>query len=240
MKRLLTFIFAVGIPLTAFHYYKKYNEDSQYAVKFYVYSHEVANPIDLYTRNIPPEYRRFFKAERVKPFTGALALYRVNNDITGNPDIHYLLHDKRRNEIRFLKSRFLIREKPESADEDAMDSYLIDYAQFSRYIPDSLDTEEIITEFASMLCEDGSPGKFRRVRSTADIDSIKNLNQKEFYRCSQPVLTDIGFINEVSDGEFLFWYFDKGIVKFTAHKKNGEITSISSRRLGFGSAITGM
>jgi len=241
MKKLLVYAFVIGIPLAAVHYARKYGEDSQFAAKFFVYSQEVENPVQLYLRDIPSRYEKFFKAERIQPFTGDLALYRVNSSMSGDaPDVHYIVEDKEKHSLNFLKSRFLLREKPENVDAAESDSYLIDYRQFSRCVPKRCDTEELVTRFATMIADDLDSRKFRRIRSLADIDSIRFQNQKEFFRCSQSQIADLDFINELGQNEFLFWYFDKGIVKLTANKVDGKVQSITSRRLGFAAMATGM
>jgi len=235
------FVFVLTIALTSFYFLKRYREGSQYAVTFYVYSQEVENPVDLYLRNIPEQYSRLFTAERVKPFQADVAVYKVHSNLSGEkPDIHYLVHDRMRNDTRFLKSRFLLAEKPVSVDETEVDSYMIDYDQFSRYVTHWSTTEEIVTEYAGMLRDDSDPSTFRRIRSMTDIDTIRRYHQKAFYRCSQPVIPGRKIVDELADNEFMFWYFDKGFVKFTANTANGKIISIASKRLGFGTSMTGM
>jgi hypothetical protein len=238
MKRLTILLFVLAIALAFFHYFKKYSEDSEFAVKFHVYSQEVENPLHIYVRTIPGQYDRLMAAERVQPFGKELALYKVkSNTFDEEADVHYLLYDRYLHETTFLKSRFLLKMKPESVNEDESDSYLIDFQHFTQYRSELKSPEEFVTQYATMLASEINDRTFRRIRTLHDLDTIRQFNLKAFFSCSQSVISDYRFIEKLKEDEFLFWYYDKGIIKFTVTGQNGKINSISTKRLGLGAAM---
>lgn len=238
MKRILIGLLIIILGLTCINMYKRFTEDSDFKVKFHVYSQRTGKPLEILFRNIPTLYDTMIDVEIVEPYSKELNLYRINNDIYGGtPDIHYIVYDKDNGQITDLKSDLLAWKINgiENAHFDTLDSYFIDIVAFRQIFEPRLTTrEEIADKYAELLTNTTDSTYFKRIKRSNDIDQI--LNSKRETQ-SPPIdegktITDFEFANKLGDNEFLYWYYDKGLIQIQLDFRDGHLANVKTLRLG--------
>jgi hypothetical protein len=176
--------------------------------------------------------------EIIEPYSKELNLYKVDNNIYGGiPDIHYVLYNKDNGEITDLKSELIFKriKDPENIDLDTIDSYSIDILAFRQIFEPHLKTsEEIADKYAGLLTNTLDTIDFKRIKQSNDIELILSSHRKTQSPMidEEKTITDFGFVNNLGDNEFLYWFYDKGLVKIQVDLKDEHLTNIKTLRLG--------
>jgi hypothetical protein len=238
MRRILIGLLIIIGGLTGVNLYKRITEDSDLKVKFHVYSQQNAKPFEILFRKIPTLYDTMIDIEIIEPYSKELNLYKVNNDIYGGtPDIHYIVYNKDNGEINELKSDYLFQRinDTENIDFDTIDSYAIDISTFNQIFSPHLKTsEEIADKYAELLTNTLDSTDFKRIKQNSDIGLILSSHRKTKFPMidEEKTITDFGFINHTGDNEFLYWFYDMGIIKIQLFFKDGRVTNVKTLRLG--------
>ncbi len=238
MKRILIGLLSIILGLTSVNLYKRFTEDSDYKVKFHIYSQRTGKPLEILFRDIPTLYDTMIDVEIIEPYSKELNLYRVNNDIYGGtPDIHYIVYDKDNRQITDLKSDLLawkIKDL-ENAHFDTLDSYFIDIVTFKQIFESRLTTkEEIADKYAELLANTLDSSYFKRVKQSRDIEPILNSHRETQSPMidEEKKITDFEFANNLGDNQFLYWFYDKGLIKIQLDFKDGHLRNVKTWRLG--------
>jgi|GEM_PF-2875097 hypothetical protein len=239
MKRIFIVAFVtIILSLVVIHFGRRWSEDSEFATKFRVYIDQSNNPIDRLFRRIPTSYDKMIKITLVDPSSKEINLYRVDNDIFGGtPDIHYLVYDKDHSSVSYLKSSFLFRRLDEGVDIDldTIDAYSIELNTFNKVFAPHLKTPESVADkYAELLANSTDSLSFRRITHESEITEIRNMlpaNQEPMIDSTR-TLTEFGFISELSEDEFIFWYYDKGLLKLTVQVTDGTLIKARTKRIG--------
>lgn len=238
MKRILIGLLIVILGLTSVNVYKRFTEDSDFKVKFYVYSQRIGKPLEILFRQIPVMYDTLIDIEIIEPYSKELNLYRVDFDIFGGtPDLQYVIYNKDNGEITDLKSELLFKKikSPENVDLDTIDSYSIDIQAFRLIFEPHLKTsEEIAHKYAGLLTNTLDPINFKRIKQSNDIELILSFHRKTQFPMidEKKTIKDFEFLNNLADNEFLYWFFDKGLIKIQVDLSDGHLTNIKTLRLG--------
>ena len=238
MRRILIGLLIIIVGPTGVNLYKRFTEDSDLKVKFHIYSQQNAKPFEILFRKIPALYDTMIDIEIIEPYSKELNLYRVNNDIYGGtPDIHYVVYNKDNGEINDLKSNYLFRrvKDPDNIDFDTIDSYSIDISTFKQIFEPHLKTsEEIADKYAELLANTLDPTDFKKIKQSGDIESILSSHKKTHFPMidEDKTITEFGFINHIGENEFLYWFYDKGLIKIQLFFKDGRLTNVNTLRLG--------
>lgn len=238
MRRILIGLLIVILGLTSVNLYKRFTEDSDFKVKFHVYSQRTGKPLDILFRKIPSLYDTMIDVEIIEPYSKELNLYKVSNDIYGGtPDLHYVVYDKDNGEIGDLKSDFLFRKikDPENIDFDTIDSYSIDISIFRQIFEPRLKTsEEIANKYAELLTNTLDTTYFKRIKQSSDIEPILSSHRKTQSPIidERKTITDFGFVNHLGNNEFLYWFYDKGLIKIQLDFRDGRLTDVKTLRQG--------
>lgn len=235
MKKLLYELLIVALGLTGINLFKRITEDSDQKVKFHVYNNRTGNLIGSIFRTIPATYDTMIDLEIIEPYSKELNLYRVNLDIYGGtPDIHYVVYDKDNHEIKELKSDFLASEI-ESFDYDTILASLIDKSVFRQIFDGRLTMEEQIADkCAELLANSLSSADFKKIKDESDLLDILNSHQKTHSPMidEKETISDFSFLGDLSDNEFLYWFYDHGLVKLTIDMKDGHFDNLKTLRIG--------
>ncbi|NBP68246.1 MAG: hypothetical protein EBR30_15175 [Cytophagia bacterium] len=238
MKRILIGLLIVILGLTCINLYKRFTEDSDFKVKFHIYSQRTREPLEILFRNIPTLYDTMIDVEIVEPYSKELNLYRVNNDIYGGtPDIHYIVYDKDNRQIIDLKSDLLAWKIKdiENAHFDTLDSYFIDIVTFRQIFESRLTTrEEIADKYAELLTNTIDTTYFKRIKQRNDIEIILSSHRKTQFLMidEEKTIKDFDFVDNLGDNEFLYWFYDKGLIKIQVDFNDGHLTNVKTLRLG--------
>ena len=238
MRRILIGLLIVALGLTSVNLYKRLTEDSEFKVKFHIYSQRTGKPLDILFRTIPTRYDKMIDVDIIEPYSKELNLYKVNNDVFGGtPDMHYVVYDKDNREISDLKSEFLFRKikNSENINLDTIDSYSIDVLTFRQIFEPHLKTNDTIADkYAELLANSGDSTDFKELKNISDIESLLSSHR----RTETPMinedktLKDFDFVNHLGQNEFLYWYYDKGIIKIQLYFKDGQLTNVKTLRIG--------
>jgi hypothetical protein len=226
------------LGLTSVNLYKRFTEDSDFKVKFHVYSQQTGKPLEILFRQIPATYDTMIDIEIIEPYSKELNLYKVDNNIYGGtPDIHYVIYNKDNGEITYLKSELLFKKikDPENIDLDTIDSYSIDILAFRQIFEPHLKTsQEIADKYAGLLTNTLDTIDFKRIKQSNDIELILSSHKKTQSPMidEEKKITDFEFVNNLGDNEFLYWFYDKGLIKIRLTIKDGQLTNIETLRLG--------
>jgi hypothetical protein len=238
MERILIGLLIAILGLTSVNLYKRFTEDSDFKVKFHVYSQQTGKPLEILFRQIPVMYDTLIDIEIIEPYSKELNLYKVDNDIYGGtPDLHYVIYNKDNGEITDLKSELLFKKikDPENVDLDTIDSYSIDIQAFRQIFEPHLKTsEEIADKYARLLTTTLDSIDFKRIRKSNDIESILSTHGKTQSPLidDKKTITDFEFINNLADNEFLYWFYDKGLIKIQVNFNDGHLKNVRTLRLG--------
>ena len=238
MRRILIGLLIVILGLTGVNLYKRFTEDSEFKVKFHIYSQLTEKPLEILFRHIPVMYDTMIDIEIIEPYSKELNLYKIDNDIYGGtPDLHYVIYNKDNGELTSLKSELLFKEikDPENVDLDTIDSYSIDIQTFRQIFEPHLKTsEEIADKYARLLTNTLDSIDFKRIKKSNDIESILSIHGKTQYPMidDEKTITDFEFVNNLADNEFLYWFYDKGLIKFQVNFNDGRLTNVRTLRLG--------
>jgi hypothetical protein len=238
MRRILIGPLIVILGLASVNLYKRFTEESDFKVKFHVYGQRTGNPLDILFRKIPSLYDTLIDVEIIEPYSKELNLYKVSNDIYGGtPDLHYVVYDKDNGKISDLKSEFLFRKikDPENIDFDTIDSYSIHILTFKQIFEPHLKTREAIADkYAELLTNTLDSTNFKRIKRTSDIESILISYKKTQSPMidEEKTIADFGFVNYLGDNEFLYWFYDKGLIKIQLYFKDGHLTNVKTLRQG--------
>jgi hypothetical protein len=238
MKRILIGLLIIILGLTSVNLYKRFTEDSDYKVKFHIYSQRTGKPLEILFRNIPTLYDTMIDVEIIEPYSKELNLYRVNNDIYGGtPDIHYIVYDKDNGQITELKSDLLAWKikDVENAHFDTLDSYFIDLVTFRQIFESRLTTkEQIADKYAELLTNTLDTTYFKRVKQSSDIEQILDSHRETQSPmvADDKTITDFEFSNNLDENQFLYWFYDKGLIKIQLDFKDGHLTNVKTLRLG--------
>jgi len=71
----------VILIIIGYHLNRRFNETSDWKVKFHVYEYSSKNIMNSYLRSIPILYDTLIKVERIDKFSKEYTLYRVENNI---------------------------------------------------------------------------------------------------------------------------------------------------------------
>lgn len=238
MKRIVIGLVLAVLGLLSVNLAKRSTESSDYAVKFHIYHYTTKNPLDILLRTIPDNFDTLIKVDIIEPHRKELSLYKVDNDIFGGtPDVHYVVYNKDNHEIKDLKSRFLLLklDEPDKVDLEAIDSYTIDLLTFRQiFEPYFTSNEDIADRYARILADDTDSVRFKRIKEKSDIDFITQSNR----RASAPdvndeeIIRDLNFLTELTQDEFVYWFYDKGLIKIHLTFKAGQIEKVTTKRLG--------
>jgi hypothetical protein len=238
MRRILIGLLIIILGLTGVNLYKRFTEDSNFKVKFHIYSQSAAKPTEILFRRIPTLYDTMIDVDIIEPYNKVLNLYRIDNDIFGgSPSLHYVVYDKDNGKINDLKSNFLFRriKKPDKIDFDTIDSYSIDISTFKQIFEPHLKTSEgIADKYAELLSNTLDSTYFKRIKKSSDIEPILSSHRKTQSPMidEDKTITDFGFINHIGDNEFLYWFYDKGLIKIRLDFEHGHLTNVKTLRLG--------
>jgi len=238
MRRILIGLLIIIVGLTGVNLYKRFTEDSDFKVKFHIYSQKTAKPLEVLFRKIPTLYDTMINIEIIEPYSKELNLYKVNNDIYGGtPDIHYVVYNKDNREINDLKSNYLFRrvKDPGNIDFDTIDSYSIDISTFKQIFEPHLKTsEEIADKYAELLTNTLDSTDFKKIKQSGDIETILSSHGETHSPMidENKTITDFGFINHIGENEFLYWFYDKGLIKVQLDFKDGQLTNVKTLRVG--------
>lgn len=238
MGRVLIGLLIVTLGVTSINLYKRFTEHSDFKVKFHVYSLRTGKPLEILFRTIPTLYDTMIDVDIIEPFGKELNLYKINNDIYGGtPDLHYVVYDKGNRQIRDLKSDFLLRRfrDLENVDFDTIDSYSIDISTFKEIFDPHLKTsEEIADKYAELLASSVDSTDFKRIRQIGDIKPIKDLHSSTHNPLidEDEIIRDFTFVNHLVANEFLYWFYDKGLVKIRLDFDDGSLKNVKTLRVG--------
>lgn len=238
MRRILIGLLIVILGLTSLNLYKRITEDSDFKVKFHVYSQRSAKSIEILLRKIPIRYDTIIKIDIIEPYSKELNLYKVNIDIYGGmPDVHYIVYDKDNREIGDLKSEYLFAniKDPDHIDFDTIDSYCIDLKIFKQVFQSRLTSgEAIANKYAELLASSTDSTDFKRIKGSADIESIKRTHHqtKAPMIAEDETIKDFGFLNDTGPNEYLYWFYDKGLMKIQLDFNNTQLNNVRTLRLG--------
>lgn len=239
MKRILIVaLVTITLSLVLIHFGRRWSEDSELATKFRVYIDQSNDPIDRLFRRIPTRYDTMIGITLIDPSSKEINLYRVDNDIFGGtPDIHYLVYDKDHSSVSYLKSNFLFRRLDDAVNVclDTIDAYSIDLHTFNKVFAPHLKTpESVANKYAELLANSTDSLSFRRIIHESEITEIQNRLPASQEPMIDPTrtLTEFGFISELSEDEFIFWYYDKGLLKLKVDVTGGRLNELRTIRLG--------
>jgi len=238
MKRILIGLVVIVLGLASVNLVKRTMESSDYAVKFHIYRYTTKNPLDILLRRIPENFDTLIKVDIIEPYRKELSLYKVDNDIFGGtPDFHYVVYDKDNHEINDLKSRFLYLkiDDPDKVDLDTIDSYSIDLLTFRQiFEPYFTSNEDIADRYARILANYTDSVRFKRIKEKSDIDFITQSNRKTVPPNvnEDELIRDLNFLTELTQDEFVYWFYDKGLIKIHLTFKDGHIERVTTERLG--------
>lgn len=238
MKRILIGLVVIVLGLAGVNLAKRTMESSDYAVKFHIYQYTTENPLDILLRRIPENLDTLMKVDIIEPYRKELSLYKVDNDIFGGtPDFHYVVYDKDNHEINDLKSRFLYLkiDDPDKVDLDTVDSYSVDLLTFRQiFEPYFTSNGDIADRYARLLADNTDSIRFKRIKEKSDIDFITLSN-----RMTGPpmvnedeLIKDFDFLTQLTQDEFVYWFYDKGLIKIHLTFKDGHIDKVKTERLG--------
>jgi hypothetical protein len=238
MKRILIGLLVIVVGLASVNLIKRTTESSDYAVKFHIYRYTTENLFDILLRRIPENLDTLMKVDIIEPYGKDVSLYKVDNDIFGGaPDFHYVVYDKDNHEINDLKSRFLYLkiDDPDKVDLDTIDSYSVDLLIFRQiFEPYFTSNEDIADRYARILAYDTDSVKFKRIKERSDVDFITlsnrktgppNVNEDE-------LIKDLSFLTHLTRDEFVYWFYDKGLIKIHLTFKDGHVEKVTTERLG--------
>lgn len=183
-------------------------------------------------------YDTMINIEIIEPYSKELNLYKVDNDIYGGtPDLHYVIYNKDNGEITDLKSELLFKKikDPENVDLDTIDSYSIDILAFRQIFEPRLKTsEEIADNYARLLANTLDSINFKRIKQSNDIEPILSSHRKTQFPMidEKKTIKDFEFVNNLADNEFLYWFYDKGLIKIQVDLNDGHLANIKTLRLG--------
>jgi len=238
MKRLLIGLLIVALGLGSINLYKRLTEDSNFKVKFHVYSQETGKLLEILFRTIPSHYDTMIDVNIIEPYSKELNLYKVDNDIFGGtPDLHYVVYNKDNGKISDLKSNYLFRRirDPENIDFDTIDSHSVDIVTFRQVFESHLKTgEEFSDKYAELLSNMLDSTYFKRIRSSSDIEAILDTHTKTQSPMidGSKTITDFEFIGHLNDNEFLYWFYDKGLIRIQLNFKDGHLAQVKTLRMG--------
>jgi hypothetical protein len=237
MKKIIVAIIIIVIGLVILNLGARFNEDSNFKVRFHVYKQHSENPIDILLRRINTNLDTLIKAEIIEPINKELALYKVDNDIYGGtPDYHYLVYDRDYGTINELKSNLLFSKiaDPDNVNLDTVDSYSINIVQFRNIYEPYFDSNEyIVDKYARLLANSTDSLNFKRIKSYSDIEQLKSVH--DYHTSFEPddILKNFDFLNNlIDDQEYIYWFYDKGIIKITLEFKGKHLDKVSTHRLG--------
>lgn len=238
MRRILLGLLIIILGLTSVNLYKRSTEDSDFKVKFHVYTQRTGKPLEILFRKIPALYDTMIEVETIEPYSKGLKLYKVSSDIHGGtPDLHYLVYDKDNGKIKDLKSEFLFGKikDPDNIDFDTIDSYSIDILTFRQIFEPHLKTRGAFADkYAELLANTSDSTYFKRIKKSSDIEPILSSHSKTQSPMidEDKTITDFGFVNHLGDDEFLYWFYDKGLIKIQLYFKGGHLTNVKTLRQG--------
>jgi hypothetical protein len=95
-------------------------------------------------------------------------------------------------------------------------------------------SEEIADKYAGLLTNTLDTIDFKRIKQSNDIELILSSHRKTQSPMidEEKTITDFGFVNNLGDNEFLYWFYDKGLVKIQVDLKDEHLTNIKTLRLG--------
>ncbi len=238
MRRILIGMLIIILGLTGVNLYKRFTEHSNFKVKFHIYCQSAAKPTEILFRRIPTHYDTMIDVDVIEPYNKELNLYRINNDIFGgSPSLHYVVYDRDNGEMSDLKSNYLFRriKDPDNIDFDTIDSYSIDISTFKQIFEPHLKTsEEIADKYAELLTNTLDSTYFKRIKKCSDIERILSSHRKTQSPMidADKTITDFGFIHHLRDNEFLYWFYDKGLIKIQLDFESRHLTKAKTFRLG--------
>ena len=235
MKKIFVGLLIVVLGLVGINMLKRITEDSEHKVKFFVYNNRTGNFVSSIFRTIPPMYDTMIDLEIIEPYSKELNIYRVNLDIYGgSPDIHHIVYDKDNREISILQSDLLVRGM-QSFDYDTILASFIDTRAFRQIFDGRLTTaEQIADKCAELLASSLNSEDFKRIQGESDVLVIQNSHQRTHSPMidEEEIISDFSFINDLSDNEFLYWFYDYGLVKITIDIRHAHLDKVRTLRLG--------